>query len=53
MTEQQKRLAIASTFRLTAEARRLLLALAEKRGVTMTALLEVLIREEAERRGVK
>ncbi len=36
-----------TSFRLTEEARRLLAALGEKKGVSMTAVLEILIRKEA------
>lgn len=43
----------AQTFRLTEEARRLLAAIAEKQGVDKTAMLEILIRELAEKRGIK
>jgi hypothetical protein len=41
------------SFRLTTEARRLLQAIAEKKGLSMTGALEVLIRDEAERKGIK
>lgn len=41
------------SFRLSVEADRLLVALAESLGISKTAALEVLIREMAERRGVK
>ncbi len=37
----------ATTFRLTPEARRLLAALAEHKGVSMTSVLEFMIRKEA------
>jgi hypothetical protein len=40
------------SFRLTPEARRLLAALAEKKGISMTAVLEVLIRQEAKEEGI-
>ena len=43
----------AQTFRLTEEARRLLAAIAEKQGVDKTAILEIIIREIAEKRGIK
>jgi hypothetical protein len=49
---QKRDLPIAS-FRLTAEARRILAELAVQRGISRTALLEVLLREEAERRGIR
>lgn len=42
----------ATSFRLTPEARRLLAAMAEKRGVSQGAILEQLIRDEAERRNI-
>jgi uncharacterized protein (DUF1778 family) len=42
-----------TTFRLTPEARRLLKALAQAQGLSMTGLLEVLIREAAKREGIK
>lgn len=38
--------------RLTDEARRLLLILAERRGITQTAVIEQLIRDEAERKNI-
>ena len=40
------------SFRLTPEARRLLATLAEKKGISMTAVLEVLIRKEAKEEGL-
>ena len=36
-----------TSYRLTPEARRLLAALAEKKGISKTAVLEILIRQEA------
>lgn len=36
-----------STFRLTNECRRLLVELAEQRGVSQAAIIELLVREEA------
>ena len=39
-------------FRLTAEARRLLALLAQNRGISQTAVLEILIRDEADRRNL-
>lgn len=48
----KKPTAKAMSFRLTEEARKLLALLAEKRGVNMTAYLETLIRDEAERKNV-
>ena len=42
-----------ASFRLTAEARRILVELAVQRGISRTALLEVLLREEAERRNIR
>lgn len=38
----------AVTFRLTAECRRLLAELAVKRGVSQAAIVELLVREEAQ-----
>lgn len=43
----------ASSIRLTAEAKRLLRALALSSGISMSAILELLIREKAKREGVK
>jgi hypothetical protein len=43
----------ATSLRLTLEAKRLLLALAQKSGISMTAKLEVMIRDQARREGVK
>lgn len=43
----------ATSLRLTVEAKRLLRLLADKSGISMTALLEVMIREQARREGVK
>lgn len=43
----------ASSIRLTTEAKRLLRALAKTSGVSMTAMLELMIREKAKREGVK
>jgi hypothetical protein len=43
----------ATSLRLSVEAKRLLLALAEKSGISMTARLEVMIREQARRESVK
>ncbi len=45
--EARKRHVKMTSFRLTEEARRLLAALGEKKGVSMTAVLEILIRKEA------
>lgn len=36
-----------TSFRLTEEARRLLAVLSERKGISMTAVLETLIRKEA------
>ncbi len=41
-----------TSYRLTPEARRLLAALAEKKGISKTAVLEVLIRKEAKEEGL-
>lgn len=43
----------AITVRLTEEARRLLALIAEKQGVDKTAALEIIIREIAEKRGLR
>ena len=43
----------ATSLRLSIEAKRLLRALADKSGVSMTAMLELMIREKAKREGVK
>jgi len=43
----------ASSIRLTLEAKRLLRALAKHSGVSMTAMLELMIREKARREGVQ
>jgi predicted DNA-binding protein len=42
----------ASSIRLTVEAKQLLRALAMQSGISMTAVLEILIREHAKRKGV-
>jgi len=42
----------ATSFRLSTEAKRLLLALAEKSGISMTSKLEITIREQAKREGI-
>lgn len=41
-----------TTFRLTTEARRLLKWLAQKKGLSMTAVLETVIRKEAKEEGL-
>jgi len=41
-----------TTFRLSEEARRILAELAEIKGVSMTAVLETLLRDEAKREGI-
>ena len=43
----------SSSLRLTPEAKRLLRALAQRSGMSMTAVLEILVREQADRKGVK
>jgi hypothetical protein len=43
----------ATSLRLSIEAKRLLRALAEKSGISMTAKLEVMIRDQAQREGLK
>lgn len=42
-----------TTFRLTLEARRLLQLLATKKGLSMTGVLEVIIRKEAKEEGIE
>ena len=42
----------ASSIRLTGEAKRLLRALATQSGISMTAVLEMSIREHAQRKGI-
>jgi hypothetical protein len=42
----------STSFRLTAEAARLLAALAERLGISQSACVEVAIREKAKRNGV-
>ena len=43
----------SSTYRLSSEGKRLLKALAQKMGIAQASVLEVLIRERAEREGVQ
>jgi len=43
----------ATSLRLSSEAKRLLRALADKSAISMTAKLEVMIRDQAKREGVK
>ena len=43
----------ATSLRLTMEAKRLLRLLADKSGISMTAKLEVMIRDQAKREGMK
>lgn len=42
-----------TSVRLSAEAKRLLVALAQKLSVSQTAILEIALREKARREGVK
>lgn len=42
-----------TSMRLSPEAKRLLVALAQKLGVSQTAILELALREKAKREGVK
>lgn len=44
---------IFTGFRLSDEAKRLLTQLAQQQGISQSAVLELLIREEAKRKGVK
>jgi predicted DNA-binding protein len=50
MTKKQSK---PTSIRLSEEARRLRKALAEHMGISETAVLEILIREGAEKRGIK
>lgn len=43
----------ATSLRLSKEAKRLLRALADKSAISMTAMLEVMIRVHAKREGIK
>jgi len=43
----------STSLRLTAEAKRLLALLAKKRGISLSATLELAIRSDAKREGVK
>lgn len=43
----------ASSIRLTTEAKRLLRALAAQSGISMSAALEIVIRDQAKRKGIK
>ena len=43
----------ATSIRMTAEAKRLQAALAEKLGITLSAVIELAIRQMAKREGVK
>ncbi len=43
----------ASSIRRTVEAKRLLRALARQSGMSMTAVLEIIIREQAQRQGAQ
>jgi mevalonate kinase len=44
---------VKTSFRLTAEARRLLEAFAEAKGLNLTSALELVIRDAAKREGIK
>jgi len=44
---------LATSIRLTPEAKRLMAALAKKLGVSLTAILEIAIREKAKAEGIK
>jgi predicted transcriptional regulator len=43
----------STTYRLTDDARRMLVAMAERLGISQSAVLELAIREKAKREGVK
>jgi predicted DNA-binding protein len=47
------RIKIATSFRLSPEGLELLRALAERLGISQTAVLEMLIREKAEEKGLR
>jgi hypothetical protein len=49
MMNRPKRETRLTNFRLTEECRRLLVMIAEKRGISQAAVIESLVREEAER----
>lgn len=49
MNSRPKRITRLTNFRLTEECRRLLVMLSEKRGISQAAVVESLVREEAER----
>lgn len=49
MNSRPKRITRLTNFRLTDECRRLLAMLSEKRGISQAAVVESLVREEAER----
>ncbi len=49
MMNRPKRETRLPNFRLTEECRRLLVMIAEKRGISQAAVIESLVREEAER----
>ena len=49
----QRRELKPTTFRLSVEARELLAALSRHKGISMTSVLEVLLREEAKREGIR
>ena len=51
--EQMRRGRSPLTMRVTDEGKRLLMQLAERRGISQTAIVEQLIRDEAERKGVR
>ena len=53
MSDQKPERLIPAAFRLKPETRRLLRLLSERKGVTMTAVLEILVREEAKREGLE
>jgi hypothetical protein len=44
---------VKTSFRLTSEARRLLEAIAETKGLSLTSALELMIRETAKREGIR
>ncbi len=49
MNSRPKRITRLTNFRLTEECRRLLVMLSQRRGISQAAVVESLVREEAER----
>lgn len=53
METRGKRETVSSTFRLTTETRRLLALLSRKKGISMAAVLELVVRQAAKDEGVR